>query len=105
MTYASDYHNMLRLRYEQFREAASDDQIAVMRYYAHGGPEIRIAHVLLYEEYNSLLILGDDGRGPQPGNPCDVVVHPQNTQIVLRLLPREEAPFEAERRPIGFTST
>jgi hypothetical protein len=104
LSYASDYYNMLRQRYEEFRAAARDDQIAVMRYYAHGGPEIRIAHVYLYDEYGSLLIQGDDGRGPQPGNPCDVVVHPQSAQVVLRLLPREEAPVEAERRPIGFTA-
>jgi hypothetical protein len=103
-TDANDYFDMLRGRYEEFREAAPDDQLAVMRYYTYAGHEIRVGHVYLYEGYTTLLIQGDDGQGDQPGNPCEVIVHPHSAQVVLRYLPREGEYFEGDRRPVGFTA-
>ncbi len=103
-SYANDYFDMLHERYEEFRAAAPDEQIAVMRCYTYAGHEIRVGHVYLYEEYGTLLIQGDDGQGNQPGNPCDVIVHPQSAQVVLKLLPREAEHFEGDLKAIEFTS-
>jgi len=98
--YAGGYFRTVHERYQEYREAArSDHKQAVMRYYTPAGDEIRVAHVTLDERYGTLLIRGADIEN----KPCDVITSPLSAQIVLRLLPREAATAEPDRRPIGFT--
>lgn len=103
LEYARAYFNTVRERYEEYRAAAREDQIAVMRYYTPAGEEIRVAHVTLDQRYGMLLIRGDDGVSGQIGDPCDVITSPQSAQVVIRLISRVGESAELERSPIGFT--
>jgi hypothetical protein len=79
---AKDYFRALERRYKEFQNAAKENQIAVMRYYTPTGAMIRVANVSRYLDEETILMQGED----EDGNPCDVVVQPENAQVVLKLI-------------------
>jgi len=99
---AQNYWETVRERYEEFRDAAGPNQIAVMRYYTPAGEEIRVGTLQLHTATGTLLVQGDiaipDTQGP--GIPCDIIVHPYSCQLVLKLLTLAEPP--PEKPTIGF---
>lgn len=101
---AADYFRALERRYKEFQDAAEENQknqMAVMRYYTSAGDEIRIANVSRYLNEETILLQGEDGDQ----NPCDVVVQPQNAQVVLKLIVLDESESEqpaSKSSPVNF---
>lgn len=79
---AADYFRALERRYKEFQHAAEENQMAVMRCYTPAGEEIRIANVSRYADEETILLQGED----EDKNPCDIVIQPQNVQVVLKLV-------------------
>jgi hypothetical protein len=96
---AEDYFRALERRYKEFQAEAKENQIAVMRYYTPKGDEIRIANVSRYRGEETILLHGDIKGDDGTRNPCDVVVQPQNTQVLLMLIAREEPEPEVKPKP------
>jgi hypothetical protein len=69
-----------------------------IEYHTPSGEEIRVNNVYVNPRLGTLHIEGWD----EDGSPCDVVAHPQNAPLILRLrlLPPGDEP-----RPVGFTSS
>jgi hypothetical protein len=97
------FFDSIQERYADYKRAAEENQLAVMRYFTPAGQMVQVLNVKLDRDRGVLWLQGETiSRSTGALVPCDVLVQPQSCQIQLELLTFDEPQPEQEKPKLGF---
>jgi hypothetical protein len=97
------FFDSIQERYEDYKRAADENQLPVMRYFTPAGQMVQVLNVKLDRDKGVSWLQGETkSRTTSDLVACDVLVKPQSCQLLLELLTFAEPQPEQERPQIGF---